>query len=166
MINSPIVHWHHLGEQKPTLTISRKYNSYKTCLLVRPATLRPVTKKWIIDVRTMAIVATVLVLTLLLLIFLYERSRHVKWALVQGHIQETRIVPDHALQTKWGGQLTWKAEYKVSYSVAGREYAAWADSGIRADDEAGVRLLLPRSGLLCRVQYDLQKPAASVADCR
>src|SRR5438309_2989582 len=41
-------------------------------------------------------------------------------------IQGTRIVADHALQTKWGGQLTWKAEYSVAYSIASREYAIWA----------------------------------------
>ena len=29
---------------------------------------------------------------------------------------------DHVLQTKWGGELTWKAEYRVAYLVGNREY--------------------------------------------
>src|SRR5579864_4265212 len=89
---------------------------------------------------------------------LHRVPREVALPLVQGTIQDTRIVADHALETKWGGQLTWKAEYKVAYSIAGREYAVWTDSGIRGADEVDVRLALPQSRLLCRVQYDPQRP--------
>jgi hypothetical protein len=89
-----------------------------------------------------------------------------KWPLVQGTIQDTRIVPSHALQTKWGGQLTWKAEYRVAYSVASREYAVWTDSGIRGESEAGVRLVLPQSRPSCWVQYNPERLEVSVAYCR
>jgi hypothetical protein len=51
-----------------------------------------------------------------------------KWSLVPGTIQDTRIIPDHGLETKWGGELTWKAEYRVDYSVRSRNYAVWTDS--------------------------------------
>ncbi len=102
----------------------------------------------------------------LLLAFLYRRPREIKWSLAPGNIQETRVVADHALQTKWGGQLTWKAEYRIAYFVAGREYAVWGDSGIRGADEADVRLALPQSRPSCRVQYNLQRPEVSVANCR
>jgi len=85
---------------------------------------------------------------------------------VQGTIQDTRIVADHAFETKWGGQLTWKAEYMVAYSVAGLKYAVWADSGIRGESEATVRLVLPQSHPSCQVQYNPQKPVVSVAGCR
>ena len=122
--------------------------------------------KWTIDTRTTALVATLWVLAGLLLAVLYRRSQGMSLASAPGNIQDTRIVADHGLQTKWGGQLTWKAEYKVAYSIAGREYAVWTDSGIRGADEADVRLALPQSRLLCRVQYDPQKPEASIASCR
>src|SRR5579864_5810936 len=89
---------------------------------------------------------------------LHRVPREVALPLVQGTIQDTRIVADHALETKWGGQLTWKAEYKVVYSVASHEYAVWADSGIRGESESGVRLVLPQSRPSCRVQYNPQSP--------
>lgn len=96
----------------------------------------------------------------------HRGPREEAWPLVQGTIQDTRIVTDHALQTKWGGQLTWKAEYRVADSVASREYAVWADSGIRSESEAGVRLVLPQSRPWCRVQYNPTIPGGSIADCR
>lgn len=71
---------------------------------------------------------------------------------MQGTIQGTRIIPDKAVETNWGGQLTWKAEYRVTYSVAGREYTVWGDSGIRRESEAAVRLALPNRVL--RAGYD------------
>jgi hypothetical protein len=122
--------------------------------------------KWTIDMRRTAFVAIAWVLVAALFAFLHRAPRKANWPLAQGNIQDTRIVADHALQTKWGGQLTWKAEYSVAYSVAGREYAVWADSGIRGDSEADVRLALPQSRPSCRVQYDPQRPEASAAFCR
>jgi hypothetical protein len=121
---------------------------------------------WTIDVRATVLFAIAVVLAVALLALLHRSPKHLQWSQVQGTIEDTRIVADHALQTKWGGQLTWKAEYKVAYSIAGREYAVWADSGIRGEDEDGVRLLLPKQRPSCRVKYDPQSPMASVADCR
>lgn len=121
--------------------------------------------KWTVDVPATVLFAIAVVLVAAL-IALPQRGPHLKWSQVEGTIQDTRIVADHALQTKWGGQLTWKAEYRVGYSVAGREYAVWAESGIRGEDEDGVRLLLPRSRPSCRVQYNPQSPMVSVAVCR
>ena len=122
--------------------------------------------KWTIDVRSTVLCAIAVVLVAALLTLLRRGPSEVKWTQVQGTIQDTRIVADHALQTKWGGQLTWKAEYKIAYSIAGREYAVWAHSGIRGDDEDGVRLLLRQSHPSCRVQYNPRSPTVSVADCR
>ncbi len=62
--------------------------------------------------------------------------------------------------------MTWKAEYRVSYSVESREYTAWVDSGIRGEDKDGAVLALPQSRPTCRVQYNPTKPEASVANCR
>jgi hypothetical protein len=122
--------------------------------------------KWTIDMRRTVFVAIAWVLVAALFAFLHRAPRRANWPLAQGNIQDTRIVADHALQTKWGGQLTWKAEYSVAYSVAGREYAVWADSGIRGNSEADVRLALPQLRPSCRVQYAPQTREASVAFCR
>lgn len=105
-------------------------------------------------------------LAVVLFTFLHRGSGEGELPLVKGTIQDTRIVADHALQTKWGGQITWRAEYKVAYSVAGREYVAWVDSGIRDESEDGVRLALPRSRPSCWVRYNVKKPEASSAECR
>ena len=121
---------------------------------------------WTIDVRATTLFVFAVVFVAALLALVRRGPTRVKWLRVQGTIHDTRIVVDHALQTKWGAQLTWKAEYNVVYSIAGREYAVWADSGIRREDEDGVRQLLPRSRPSCRVRYDPQSPPVSVANCR
>ena len=121
---------------------------------------------WTIDVRATVLFAIAFVLAAALLALLHRGPTQLKWSQVRGTIEDTRIVADHAVQTKWGAQITWKAEYKVGYSIAGREYAIWADSGIRGEDEDEVRLLLPKSRPSCRVQYNPQTPMVSVADCR
>ncbi len=122
--------------------------------------------EWTINVRATVQFAAVCILIVAILAFLHRRSREAEWPLVHGTIQDTRIIADHALQTKWGGQVTWRADYKVAYAVATREYALWADSGIRGQSEADVRLALPQVRLACRVRYNPQKPEVSVADCR
>lgn len=111
-------------------------------------------------------VAAACVLAVALFVLLKRNAQEVKWSSTSGTIQGTRIVADRALQTKWGGQLTWKAEYSVAYAVASREYAIWADSGIRSESEDGVRLALPRSLPSCRVRYKPETPGISIADCR
>jgi hypothetical protein len=79
--------------------------------------------KWTMDTRSTALYALAWTLVIVLFAFLHRRRRDVKWPLVQGTIQDTRIVSDHALQTGWGGQVTWKAEYKVAYAVATRIFS-------------------------------------------
>lgn len=118
------------------------------------------------DVRSTVQVALVGALVVALFALLHRGPEAVKWALVQGDIQDTRIVADHAIQTKWGGELTWKAEYRIVYFAASREYALWADSGIRGENETSVRLALPQSHPTCRVQYNPKRPEESVAHCR
>lgn len=120
---------------------------------------------WAIQVRA----ATLLAITVFLIAVLVSMRRgptRVEWLQVQGTVKNARIVADHAVETKSGSQLMWKAEYNVVYSVLDVEYAFWADSGIRGEDETGVRLLLPKSSPFCRVRYNPQRPAESVADCR
>jgi hypothetical protein len=55
----------------------------------------------------------------------------------------------------WASQITWRADYKVAYTVATREYWVWADSGIRGQIEDDVRLALQRTRPTCRVLRDL-----------
>src|SRR5467141_374319 len=97
--------------------------------------------KWSIGTRRTAQFAIAGALLLAALFTLLHRSQEGKWPVVQGTIQDTRVVADHAFETKWGGQLTWKAEFMLAYSVEGLEYAVWADSGIRGESESAVRLV-------------------------
>jgi hypothetical protein len=135
---------------------------------MRPQTREAATSraKWTMDVRSTVQVAVVCALVVSLFALLRRGPDAMKWPLVQGNIQDTRIIAEHAVETKWGGELTWKAEYRVAYFVASREYAVWTDSGIRGESEAGVRLAFPQSRPLCRVQYNPKRPDESVADCR
>ena|SRR5712691_11455643 len=121
--------------------------------------------EWTVDMRGTAQFGAACALVVALFAFLHRGPREAKWPLVHGTIQDTRIVADHALQTR-GGQITWKAEYKVAYAVASREYAVWADSGIRDESEADVRLDLPQARPACRVKYNPHRPEVSIADCR
>jgi hypothetical protein len=122
--------------------------------------------KWKIDKRSTALFIMVCAFAVALLAFLHRRSQNVRWPIVEGAVQETRIVVDHTLQTQWGGELTWKAEYRVEYLASTRKYDVWVDSGIRAESQDGVRLELPRSRPDCTVQYNPNNPAASVGGCR
>jgi hypothetical protein len=122
--------------------------------------------KWSINVRSTALYAIAWALVIGLFAFFLRGPREVKLPVAEGTIEDTRIVVDHAAETNWGGQLTWKAEYRVAYSVAGREFTVWADPGIRRESEADVRLALPQSRGSCTVHYNPQKPEISIADCR
>jgi|SRR5271155_1934427 len=122
--------------------------------------------EWTIDKRSTALFIMVCAFAVALLAFLHRRSQNAEWPVVEGAIQETRIVVDHSLQTKWGSELTWKAEYRVEYLAASRKYDVWVDSGIRAESQDGVRLALPQSKLNCSVRYDPENPVASRGDCR
>lgn len=122
--------------------------------------------EWTIDKRRMTLFIIVCAFAVAIVAFLHRRSRDVEWPVVEGVVQETRIVVDHSLQTKWGSELTWKAEYRVEYLVASRKHDTWVDSGIRGESQDGVRLALPHSQLSCSVRYDPENPAASRGDCR
>ena len=123
--------------------------------------------KWTIDIRAALQFAAASALILGVAALLHRASQEATTRpIVKGSIQHTRIVADHAIETGWGGQPTWKAEYSVAYLVASREYTVWADSGIRGESEAEVRLALPKSLPACRVRYNSSKPEESVADCR
>jgi hypothetical protein len=114
------------------------------------------------DKRSTTLFITLCALVVALLSFLHRRSENVRWPLVKGVIQETRAIADHGLETKWGSELTWKAEYRVEYVVASRKYDVWVDSGIRGESEDSVRLSLPHSRRDCKVRYNPKNPSASV----
>lgn len=120
---------------------------------------------WTVDLRATALLGIVLA-SVFVFTFFFRPAQEEQRSRTQGTIQETRIVPDHAIETKWGGNLTWKAEYRVVYSVSDHEYELWADSGLRGDSQASVRLALPHPRHSCQVQYYSHKPEVSTADCR
>jgi hypothetical protein len=124
-------------------------------------------RKWTVDVRALLQLAVAIaILAALAALLRHGTENPATWPLVEGRFQDARIVLDHARETPWGSEQTWKAEYKISYSVADHEYSAWTDSGVRGESEAGVRLELPKSRLSCRVKYNPRKPEESIADCR
>ena len=104
-------------------------------------------------------VGSILAVAVVLIVFFHQQTQHIDWSLVDGTITATRIIPDHAWQTNWGSQVTYRAEYKVVYSVAGHSYATWADSGLRGESDRAVQLQIPQSFPHCRVEYDPKKPS-------
>ena len=63
--------------------------------------------KWTIDVRSTVQFAVASAVVVALLALLHRGAGEaVPWPQVQGNIREIRIVPNHALETKWGGQVT------------------------------------------------------------
>jgi hypothetical protein len=99
------------------------------------------------------------------LLYLYDRGQQKNnWQAVQGSVREKRISPAYATQVM-GSHVTWKAEYRVGYSVAGHEYSVWADSGIRGDSKADVQLKLTKLSS-CWVRYKPEQPEISVASCQ
>ena len=112
-----------------------------------------------------ALLALICALVVLLVVLEYGNMNGAEWVTAQGTIQDTRVVPYNALETKWGTQLTWIAEYRVVYSVGGREYSVWADSGIRGESKPEVQLRLPQFLPTCRVRYNPKEPESAVAHC-
>ena len=112
-----------------------------------------------------ALLATICALAVLLVVLEHGNMNGAEQVTAQGTIQDTRVVPYNALETKWGTQLTWIAEYRVVYSVGGCEYSVWADSGIRGESKPDVQSQLPQSRPTCRVRYNLKEPESAVAHC-
>jgi hypothetical protein len=122
--------------------------------------------KWTINLRTTALYVFAWALVIGLFAFILRGPREAKGSVAHGTIQNARILVDHATETKWGNPLTWKAEYRLAYSVAGREFTMWADSGIRGESEADVQFALAQAHQTCSVQYNPQRPEVAVAKCR
>ena len=101
-----------------------------------------------------------------LFLFLHQQTTDETWPSVRGTVRDTRIVADHALETKRGGLVIYKAEYKVGYVAGSREFEVWADSGIRRESQADVRMDLPQRPPSCKVRYNPKKPEESTPDCR
>ncbi len=99
------------------------------------------------------------------LALLHRSGSEPEWKTVEGTIRETRIVPYSDLETKWGSQLTWVAEYRIAYVVGKREYTVWVDSGIRGGSKSDVQLRLPQFQPACTVRYNPQQPESGVARC-
>ncbi len=128
---------------------------------------KPARGKWTVDVRAIMQLAVAIAILAAIAAFLrHGKENRETWETVRGTFQNTRIVPDHARETAWGSEPTWRAEYNVSYLVADHEYAVWTDSGVRGESETAVRLALPKSNLTCVVKYNSEKPEPALADCR
>ena len=112
---------------------------------------------------------TVIVGVCVLAVSLIALSRDGKddgpWMTVEGNIQDTRIVPSHSFETKWGARVIWVAEYKVVYLAAEHEYSVWTNSAVRGENKLDVQLRLPQPHPKCSVRYSLKEPASAVASC-
>lgn len=100
-----------------------------------------------------------------LFVLYYRGQAKGQWRAVEGSILEQRIAPAHAIETKAGSQMIWEAEYRVGYSVDGRQYSVWSDSGVKGNSEADVRLRMEKVSS-CRVLYKPAQPETSVATCQ
>jgi len=110
-------------------------------------------------------IAAVAILVALYVIFRWIDQRTTpRWLSVHGSVAGRRIVSEPSSGIA-GQSLLWKGEYKVAYSVTGREYTVWSDSGIKGESEDEIRLALAGRHPSCHVQYDPSKPESSVADC-
>ena len=112
-----------------------------------------------------ALLVFAFVLGVTLLVLVHGSVSDAEWTTAQGSIQDTRVVPYRALETKWGSELIWIAEYRVVYSVGGREYSVWANSGIRGESKPDVQLRLPQVRPTCQVRYNVKEPESAVAHC-
>lgn len=100
-----------------------------------------------------------------LYVYLNRLPSEPQWQFAKGTVQGTRIVTDRAVETKWGSEVIYKAEYRVAYSVDGKEYTAWVDAGVSGESEAIVRLNLPQQRRFCRVEYNPIDPKTASAKC-
>jgi hypothetical protein len=72
--------------------------------------------KWTIDIRaSMQFVLVIAVLMGAAALLRRASQDATRRQIVKGSIQDTRIVADHAVETRWGGQATWRVDYKVAY---------------------------------------------------
>jgi len=84
---------------------------------------------------------------------------------VSAEIQNTKIIADHVVETKWGNEQTWKAEYVIGYMVDDHHYNRRVDSGVRGEDPEAVRLVLATRRPSCTVRYNPRLPAESLTNC-
>jgi hypothetical protein len=122
--------------------------------------------KWTTAVRRTAQLAVVYVLVIVFVALLRRSAGKTSgWPIVNGTIQETRIIADHSWETGWGSELTWKPKYKVAYFAGANEYSTWVDSRIRGESEDVVRLALAKSRPSCRVKYNPKNPGQAIGNC-
>jgi hypothetical protein len=118
-------------------------------------------------------IAVAVALCAALIFFVARHGEHeAKWPQVPGTIQETRVVVEYWVPAtlKVLPRPVWRADYRVTYNLGGREYASWTYSGIRNETkefaESRVREALNSPGFSCRVKYNPARPEVSVAVCQ
>jgi hypothetical protein len=102
-----------------------------------------------------------------LFFFSHTRAAERDWPVVAGAVEHAEIVLDQVHEgIGRGSQITWRAEYAVSYSVTGRQYQSRFDSGIRGASKEEASVAIPKTLPNCEVRYEPQAPEVSTADCR
>jgi len=95
-----------------------------------------------------------------------EFSANTNWKSVDGHIEKIAIRVDHDLETKWGSQVVWRADFAVTYLVNGHRFTTNADSGIRAESQAEVESILRQTHPACVVKYPSAEPERASVKCK
>jgi hypothetical protein len=87
------------------------------------------------------------------------------WRTTEGRVEKTVIRADHGLETKWGSEVVWQAEFEVLYIVDGQQFITHADSGVRGQSGDEVRLVLLQKHPRCTVSYHPGAPELATAKC-
>ena len=125
--------------------------------------------KWSTDTRLTAQVVGGYALIIVLAALLFRGPGEVDRLPVQGVIRGTRIVPDHALETKWGSQLTWKAE--IGSAIPLRIVNTWYGRSLVFVAIAKLMFACSRGNLIHRVEcsttpIDQKYPSHPVDKCQ
>ena len=118
------------------------------------------------QVHWVAVLFVVLVATWIIYLLARVMPDKTKWAVVSGAVRGTKVVPEQAIETKWGAEVKWQAQYQVVYLVNGHEYTVWTDSRIRGDSRGEVEMNLPKIPPACRVRYEIRRPDIAAVECR
>ena len=100
--------------------------------------------------KTLPLLVLVVAIVLLSVLFLWlgirsdRASDERDWLTTSSDIIDSRVMQDQ-LESVSGVRITYSGEYKLRYSVAGRQYEIWHDAGLTGDSRDEVVLKLANS---------------------
>lgn len=78
------------------------------------------------------------------------------WVASQCKVVESRVVP--------AAGNSYRGEYRVEFTVNGKAYSTWADSGVTGRDKSAVEAKVSNLNIACpvRIRYNPNKPEENV----